>query len=197
MDVGVLFSGGADSALAALLLEPHADVTLVSCSFGVTEDTDHAREAAAALGLPLGGVDLDPAVLDSAVDTAIADGFPRNAIQSIHEHALDRVAASGEYPFVADGTRRDDRTPTVSRSVAQRVEDRHEVGHLAPLAGIGHAAVDALREDLLTVETGPSEDLPTGDYEGELRAAIAEAYGTERVREIFPEHVQSRVTGRR
>jgi len=98
---------------------------------------------------------------------------------------------------VADGTRRDDRTPTVPRSVAQRVEDRYGVGHLAPLAGIGHAAVAALREELLTVETGPSEDLPTGDYEGELRAAIADEYGTERVREVFPEHVQSRVVGRR
>jgi len=197
VNVGVLFSGGADSALAALLLEPNADVRLVSCSFGVTDDTDHANEAATALGLPVDRVALDADVLEDAVETAVDDGFPRNAIQSIHEHALDRVAATGEYPFVADGTRRDDRTPTVPRAVAQRVEDRHGVGHLAPLAGIGHAAVDALREELLEVETGPSEDLPTGDYEGELRAAIADEYGEERVGELFPEHVQSRVTGRR
>ena len=197
MDVAVLFSGGADSALAALLLDPHADVTLVSCSFGVTDDQAHAREAAAALDLPHREVGLDRTVLDTAVETAHADGFPRNAIQSIHEHALATVAAQSDVSFVADGTRRDDRTPTVPRSIAQGIEDRHDVGHLAPLAGIGHAAVEALADRLLTVETGPSEDLPIGDYEAELRAAIAAEHGQDRVAEIFPEHVQSRVTGRR
>lgn len=195
MDVGVLFSGGADSALAARLLEPHCSVTLVSCRFGPAEN-DAIRGAAAALGLPLERVDLDGAVLDEAVETAHADGFPRNAIQHIHEHALE-TAAAGSFGFVADGTRRDDRTPTVPRAVAQRIEDRHDVGHLAPLAGIGHRAVDALQAALLDVESGPSDSLRTGDYESELRPALADRFGPERVDEVFPEHEQSRVVGRR
>jgi predicted subunit of tRNA(5-methylaminomethyl-2-thiouridylate) methyltransferase len=195
MDVGVLFSGGADSALAARLLESHCSVTLVSCRFGLADD-DPVSESAAALSLPLERTDLDGAVLETAVETAHADGFPRNAIQAIHEHALETVAA-GSFGFVADGTRRDDRTPTVPRSVAQRIEDRHGVGHLAPLAGIGHRAVEALRAASLEVETGPSESLAVGDYETELRSAIAARFGRARVDEVFPDHHQSRVVDRR
>jgi predicted subunit of tRNA(5-methylaminomethyl-2-thiouridylate) methyltransferase len=33
MDVFVLFSGGKDSSLSAILLEPFFDVTLVTCNF--------------------------------------------------------------------------------------------------------------------------------------------------------------------
>ncbi len=193
MDVGVLFSGGADSALAARLLEPHCSVTLVSCRFHPSAD-DPVSESAAALGLPLERADLDRAVLDGAVETAHAEGFPRNAIQAIHEHALETVA-SGHFEFVADGTRRDDRTPTVPRAVAQRIEDRHGVGHLAPLAGIGYRAVDALQSAGLEIVTGPSESLSVGDYETELRWALADRFGRNRVDEVFPDHDQSRVVG--
>lgn len=195
MDVGVLFSGGADSALAARLLEPHCSVTLVSCRFRQL-DTDTVGESAAALDLPFERVDLDEAVLAAAVETAHDDGFPTDAIQSIHHHAVDTVAR-GSFEFVADGTRRDDRTPTVPRSVAQRIEDRHGVGHLAPLAGVGHRAVDGLRAASLEVETGPSGSLAIGDYETELRSAIADRFGPARVDEVFPAHEQSRVVGRR
>jgi predicted subunit of tRNA(5-methylaminomethyl-2-thiouridylate) methyltransferase len=195
MDVGVLFSGGADSALAARLLEPYCSVTLVSCRFEPDHDGP-VGDAAGALGQPIERVALDRAVLDGAVETAHADGFPRNAIQAIHEHALETVAA-GRFGFVADGTRRDDRAPTVPRAVAQRVEDRHGVGHLAPLAGIGHRAVDALQSAVLEVETGPSESIAVGDYEVDLRSAVADRFGRARVDEIFPAHEQSRVVGRR
>ncbi|MHB9287823.1 asparagine synthase-related protein [Halobacteriales archaeon Cl-PHB] len=196
MDVGCLFSGGKDSALAALFLGPHADVTLVTASFGLTDDWHHAREAAAALDLPFQRVDLDPDVLREAADQVRSDGFPRNGIQQIHEHALEVVAASGAFDAVADGTRRDDRVPTVDRSLAQSVEDRFEVAHLAPLAGVGRDAIDALAADHLAVETGPSEDLRKGDYEAELRALLSREGGEAVVEELFPPHVQSRVTGR-
>jgi len=69
------------------------------------------------------------------------------------------------------------------------------VGHLAPLAGVGHGAVDALQSELLVVETGPSEALSTGDDAAELRAATAEAFGPEQVTAVFPDHEQSRVVG--
>ena len=195
MDVGVLYSGGKDSTLAALLLDGLCEVTLLCCTFGITDDHEHAQKAAAAVGLPARRVDLDPGVAHEAVERIVADGFPRNGIQQVHEHALE-VATGLGHDAIADGTRRGDRVPTVDRSLAQRIEDRHGVAHLAPLAGIGRAAVDALVAETLVVETGPSETVPKGDYEAELRALVAEREGPETVAELFPEHTQSRVVGR-
>ncbi|MFB6184127.1 MAG: alpha hydrolase [Haloarculaceae archaeon] len=194
MDVAVCFSGGKDSALAALLLEPHYEVRLVGCTFGITDDHEHARDAAAALDLPFETVTLDRSVAEAAVERLVTDGYPRNAIQRVHEHALERVATA--YPALADGTRRDDRVPAVDRPFVQSLQDRHGVSYLRPLAGFGRDAVDDLAERLLTVETGPSEDVPKGDYEAELRTLLADEHGRDAVCEVFPEHVQSRVRGR-
>lgn len=194
MEIGVLYSGGRDSTLAALLLSPLAEVTLLCCTFGVTDDHEHAREAATTLGFPSRRVELDRAVADKAVEQIVADGFPRNGIQQVHEHALE-VAAGLGYDAVADGTRRDDRVPRVDRALAQSLEDRHGVAHLAPLAGLGRGAVDTLASEHLIVETGPSESVPKGDYEAELRALLAAEHGGE-VADTFPEHTQSRVVGR-
>jgi predicted subunit of tRNA(5-methylaminomethyl-2-thiouridylate) methyltransferase len=172
MDVGLLYSGGTDSTLAALFLDGLADVTLLGCTFGVTDDYEHAREAAIAVGFPFERVDLDVAVAREAVARMDADGYPRAGIQQVHEHALER-AARLDFDAVADGTRRDDRAPTVDRSLAQSIEDRHGVAHVAPLAGVGHGAIDALAETHLIVERGPSERLGTDDYEAELRTLLA------------------------
>jgi predicted subunit of tRNA(5-methylaminomethyl-2-thiouridylate) methyltransferase len=196
MDAGLLYSGGTDSTLAALLLEEFCDLTLLCGSFGVTDAHEHAQAAAEAVGLPACRLDLDPAVAEAAVDRMLADGFPRNGIQQVHEHALE-VAAGLEFDAVADGTRRDDRVPTVDRSLAQSIEDRHGVAHLAPLAGIGRRAIDDLAGENLVVETGPSAAMQKGDYEAALRALITERHNEATVAEIFPDHTQSRVVGRR
>jgi predicted subunit of tRNA(5-methylaminomethyl-2-thiouridylate) methyltransferase len=195
MEVGLLYSGGKDSTLAALFLDSVADVTLLCGTFGITDDHEHAREAAKAVDFPAQRLDLDPEVARAATDRMIADGYPRNGIQQVHEHALERAAALA-FDAVADGTRRDDRAPTVDRPLAQSIEDRHGVAHLAPLAGVGREAIDALADQHLVVETGPSEDIPKGDYEAELRALIADERDTA-VADLFPEHTQSRVTGLR
>jgi len=195
MEVGVLYSGGKDSTLAALLLDPLCEVTLLCCTFGLTDDHEHAREAADAVGLPAHGVELDQGVAHEAAGRIVADGFPRNGIQQVHEHALEMAAGLG-YDAVADGTRRDDRVPTVDRPLAQSLEDRHDVSHLAPLAGVGRTAVDALAAGSLVVETGPSETVPKGDYETELRALIAAKHDRKTVEAVFPEHTQSRVVDR-
>jgi predicted subunit of tRNA(5-methylaminomethyl-2-thiouridylate) methyltransferase len=196
MDIGVLYSGGKDSTLAALLLEDFGEVTLLCCTFGLTDDHEHAQRAGAAVDFPVQRVDLDEDVARTAVETMVGDGFPRNGIQTVHEHALERTAQLS-FDAIADGTRRDDRVPTVPRSLAQSIEDRHGVAHLAPLAGIGREAIDTMVDSHLHAQTGPSAEVPKGDYETELRALIADEYSPERVVEIFPEHTQSRVTGRR
>ncbi len=195
MEVGLLYSGGKDSTLAALLLDRVADVTLLCASFGITDDYEHAQEAAAAVDFPSTRIALDEAVAADAVDQMLADGYPAHGIQQVHEHAIEQAAAAS-FDAVADGTRRDDRVPTVDRPLAQSVEDRFGVSHLAPLAGIGREAIDELAATHLVVETGPSESIPKGDYETELRELIREQAGQQRVEAIFPSHEQSRVVDR-
>ncbi|KAB7514569.1 alpha hydrolase [Halosegnis rubeus] len=196
MDAGVLFSGGKDSSLAALLLGEFYDVTLVHVGFGVGDAATHAEATADALGFPFAERELDAEVGDEVVAQLREDGFQRNGIQMLHERALDAVAGDG-YDAVADGTRRDDRVPSVSRAWAQSLEERHDIDYLSPLAGFGRRAVDRLAEETLEVEEAPAADLEKGDYEGELRELVREAGGDEAVEEVFPEHMQTRVTGRR
>ena len=196
MEAAVCFSGGKDSTLTALLLEEFYDVTLVCATAGVTDAAEHAREAAEQVGFPFETAALEESVVREAAAGMVEDGYPRNGIQRIHEHALE-VVAGLEYDAVAVGTRRDDRVPTVSRARAQSLEDRHGIDYLSPLSGFGRGAVDALVDAQLEVESGPSETIPKGDYETELRAVIADEHGAEAVAEIFPEHTQTRVRGRR
>ena len=194
MDLALLYSGGKDSSLAALVLDRFYDVRLVTAHFDVTDDYEHAREAAAALGLPFETQELDRDVAVEAVETMREDGYPRNGIQRVHEHALERVAAL-DVDAVADGTRRDDRVPSVSRAFAQSLEDRHEVDYIAPLSGFGRNAVDRLVEETLDVESGPSEEIPKADYEGELRELLRAEGGDEAVADVFPAHEQTYVRG--
>ncbi|MFB6122976.1 MAG: alpha hydrolase [Haloferacaceae archaeon] len=196
MELALLYSGGKDSTLAALLLDSFYDVTLVTAHFGLTDDWKHARDAASSLDYDFRTVDLDRSVAEAAVERMVADGYPRNGIQAVHEHALDAVAEL-DVTAVADGTRRDDRVPTVSRAQAQSLEDRHGVDYIAPLSGFGRGAVDRLVESTLDVRTGPSEQIPKADYEGELRELLARDYGVEAVVEVFPDHEQTYVEGLR
>jgi hypothetical protein len=195
MELALLYSGGKDSSLAALILDAFYDVTLVTAHFGLTDDFEHGRAAAEALGFPFDTVELDREVAEEAVARMLEDGYPRNGIQRVHEHALE-VVAERDVEAIADGTRRDDRVPTVSRATAQSLEDRHGVDYLAPLSGFGRHAVDRLVEQELEVETGPSEEISRADYEGELRALIRESRGDDAVDAVFPAHDQTIVRGR-
>lgn len=195
MDVGLLFSGGKDSSLASLLLDRFYDVTLVTVHFGITDDWHHAERTAQELGLPFEVKELDREIAESAIDRILDDGYPRHGIQSVHLTALEEIAADG-YAAVADGTRRDDRVPSVSRAQAQRLEDTQGVQYIAPLSGFGREAVDALVDRLFEVTVGPSEEIDRADYEAELRELIAERSGPETVEEVFPVHEQTAVRGR-
>lgn len=196
MNCGLLYSGGKDSTLAALLLSEFYEVILVTGRFGLTDDWRHARRAAEATGFEFEPLDLDREVAERAVERMHGDGYPRNGIQLVHEHALDRAGERG-FDAVADGTRRDDRVPTVSHAQAQSFEDRHGVDYLAPLSGFGRRTVDRLVEAHLDVTIGPTEEIPRADYEAELRALLADEHGPEAVAEVFPEHEQTHVEGLR
>ncbi|TKX78124.1 alpha hydrolase, partial [Halorubrum sp. SD626R] len=183
------------ASLAAHLLDRFYDVRCVTGSFGLTDDWEHAERAAAELGYPFERVDLDDEVAAAAAERMIADGYPRNGIQRVHEHALE-VVATRDVDAVADGTRRDDRVPTVSRAQAQSLEDRHGVDYISPLSGFGRHAVDRLVEATFDVQQGPSEEVPKADYEDELRTLIADEHGEQTVDEVFPDHDQTYVHGR-
>ncbi|QHS18172.1 DUF7411 family protein [Halopenitus persicus] len=195
MELALLYSGGKDSSLAAVLLDRFYDVRCVTGSFGITDDWRHAERAADALGFPFERVALEESVAREAVDRMHEDGYPRNGIQHVHEHALEAIAAL-DVDAIADGTRRDDRVPTVSRAQAQSLEDRHDVDYLAPLSGFGRHAVDRLVEETFEVETGPSAEIAKADYEDELRALLAETHGEAAIAEVFPDHEQTYVRGR-
>lgn len=196
MQLALLYSGGKDSSLAALLLEEFYDLRLVTATFGLTNDWQHAERAADALGFPFETLSLDEEVAERAVDRILDDGFPRNGIQKAHDHAVER-AAELDVAAIADGTRRDDRVPNVSRASAQSIEDRFGVDYIAPLSGFGRHAVDRLVEATFEVEAGPSEQIQKADYESELRALLADQHGSEAVGDVFPDHEQTYVHGRR
>lgn len=194
MELGLLYSGGKDSTLAALLLDDFYDITLVTAHFGITDDWQYARDTAEATGFDFEAIELETDTAVTAVERMVEDGYPRNGIQHVHLHALEAVATMG-FDAIADGTRRDDRVPTVSRAQAQSLEDRHDIDYIVPLSGFGRGAVDRLVAATLDVESGPSDEIRKADYEAELRTLLADGHGAETIADVFPAHEQTYVTG--
>ncbi len=191
MNVGVLWSGGKDSSLAALLISPFATVELVSVSFGVVPND--ASLCAHRLGFPHKSLELEEAYAMQAVDMMVSDGYANNGINLIHEIAIEHAAE--QYETVADGTRRDDRVPLLSTGEAQSLEGRLGINYVRPLLGYGRRMIDALVTAHFEVAYGEGVSF---DYERELRSIMATEYGSEAVSNVFPpHHVQSKVTARK
>ncbi|MGA3198765.1 MAG: alpha hydrolase [Halobacteriota archaeon] len=191
MKVGVLFSGGKDSALAAILLSPFAQIELVTVSFGIVPND--AASVARVLGFPHVIIGLETALATATVDAMIEDGYPNRGINHLHKTALERAAA--RYQVVADGTRRDDKAPLLNVREARSLEDRSVIDYVRPLLGYGRRAIDALADAHLEVTYG---ECISFDYEVELRRVMESSYGSKAVKAVFPpEHIQSRVTGRK
>ncbi|QLC49651.1 alpha hydrolase [Methanolobus zinderi] len=197
MQVSVLFSGGKDSSLAAILLEPFFDVELVTCSFSLLPVGDIARETAENLGFAHRVVRLDMPVLEKAYAMVIKDGFPKNAINYIHSAAVERLAKDADVNFIADGIRRDDRVPVLDISRIRSIEDRNGVHYMSPLKGYGRAAVNELVDRYLVIEEDQSDNVIKADYETELREMIRQKDGPEKINDVFPAHVQSHVIERK
>ncbi|NJE01583.1 asparagine synthase-related protein [Thermococcus sp. JdF3] len=190
-----LYSGGKDSSLAAWILTRLGyEVKLVTVSFGLLDNWRFARETAERLGFEHQTLYLPREILENAAEIAIEDGHPNNAIQFIHEKALEALASLPEVERVSDGTRRDDRVPLLDLPKARSLEDRFGVAYVRPLLGLGYRTVRELTERLFVVEIRESEELEKADYEVELRHLIREN-GLDPL-EIFPRrHYQSRVLG--
>lgn len=193
MKAGVLYSGGKDSSLMAVILQRLGyAVELLTINFGKYPSWKAAKESALNLGFTHHVIKADKTILDDAVDIILDDGFPNNGIDHIHRQALE--LASEMYSTVADGTRRDDRVPKLNISEIQSFEDRKHVNYLT-LAGFGHKTVNDLSKRIFTVKKDLTNMENNSDYEIEIRYAIREIEGEETALNIFPEHMQSRVTG--
>ncbi len=195
MKASVLFSGGKDSSLSAILLDKFFDIELVTCGFSVLPIGDIAQKAAAKLGFSHVVLKLDNEILEKAFSIVVKDGYPKNAINYIHHKAVETLALNDDVTIVADGIRRDDRVPLLTDPQIRSIEDRYGVHYICPLRGYGRAAVNMLVRQYLVIEEGQSDEILKADYETELREVIRQRIGQDKIAEIFPSHIQSRVTG--
>ena len=170
MKAGVLYSGGKDSTLAAVLLSRDYDVELITFVF----DSDHAvpsiEAAAKATGFPWKKQVFASGFLDEVVTRIVNDGHPAHAINEIHRRSL--CALAQEYEVVADGTRRDDRVPMRTSAEVQSLEMKYGVSYVRPLLGIGKKEIIRLCERSFEIAYGETGTIPNGDFESEIRAEM-------------------------
>ena len=193
MKAGLLFSGGKDSSLAALMLSRDYDVELNTFVFREKTPIRAIENAAEALGFPLRKRVFSAELLETVVDMMASDGYPNNAINLVHRNAITSLAM--EYDVIGDGTRMNDRVPMLTLPEVQSLEARYECTYVRPLLGFGKSAVDELVTRHFKVEYGETGHIENGDYESEIRAAF-NARGIDPYT-IFPSrHQQSLVIGR-
>lgn len=193
MKAGVLYSGGKDSSLMAVILQKLGyDIELITLNFGVFDSFKPAVESATSIGFKHHVLKADTEIVEKATRIILDDGFPNNGINYIHKEALNIVA--DHYDVVADGTRRDDKIPKLEDGEISSLEGRKNVEYLT-LRGFGHKTINNLSESLFEVIKEQTNMKNNSDYEIEIRYLINEIEGEKAASEIFPSHVQSRVMG--
>ncbi|MHC1594114.1 MAG: DUF7411 family protein [Methanotrichaceae archaeon] len=196
MKISVLFSGGKDSALASILLEPFFEVELVTFGYDQGTSWKAGEEAAKVLEIPHRTIIFEKDVLDRAMTMLLAAGYPSDALNYVHQQAVEILAR--ECDFVADGTKREDRAPMMSPDEIRSLEDRLEAHYIRPLAGYGSKTINALASRYLEFEVLPSELYPASDFEVGLRLALEILKGQDTVTKIFPaDHKHSKIIRRK
>ena len=191
MKAAVLYSGGKDSSFMAVMLKRLGlDVELCTANFGVYDSYIPARKSAEALGFTHKVLNMDVELLDKTCDMIMKDGFPNDGIKFIHENVVEHIAE--KYDIIADGTRRDDRTPKLTVNQIRSLEDRKDVQYIN-LDSFGHKSVKLITSNLFEISHEKSNKDNSSDYEVEIRTLIDEKGGNSL--EIFPEHYQTRVIG--
>ena len=192
MKAAVLYSGGKDSSFMAVMLKRLGlDVELCTANFGVYDSYIPASKSAESLGFNHEVLNLDLEILDKTCDMIMNDGFPNDGIKFIHETVIEEVA--DRYDIIADGTRRDDRTPKLNINQIRSLEDRKNVQYIN-LDSFGHKSVKLITSNLFEISHEKSNKDNSSDYEVEIRTLIDDEKGGNSL-DIFPEHYQTRVIG--
>lgn len=193
MKTCVLYSGGKDSSLMAVMLQRLGyDVELVTINFGAFDSFKPAAQSAASLGFKHHILSADINILEKATRIIINDGFPNNGINYIHKETLN--IAADNYDIVADGIRRDDRIPKLEDREINSLESKKNIEYIN-LRGFGHKTINALSENLFIIKRENTNMDNNSDYEIEIRYLIDQLEGENSASNIFPQHLQSRVTG--
>lgn len=191
MKAAVLYSGGKDSSLMAVMLDKFGyDVELITVNFGIFDSSIPAVKAAGNLGFKHKVLSLDKQILIDAVNMIVRDNFPNNGINYIHHQVIEHVAS--DYDVIADGTRREDRIPKLTMSEIQSLEDRKNVQYLN-LTGIGYKTVNDISDEIFELERKESDIYNSSDYEMEVRTYLKKQ--GHNIEDIFPQHIQSKVVG--
>jgi predicted subunit of tRNA(5-methylaminomethyl-2-thiouridylate) methyltransferase len=194
MKAGVLYSGGKDSSLAAILLGTQYEVELATFVFESTRKIPSVEAAAQALGLVLKKRTFREGLLNEAVELVNRNGYPNNAINLVHRTAVETLCS--EYQVIGDGTRFNDRVPMLTHAEVQSLESRMKCSYVRPLLGYTSREVDRLAERFLIVRYGETGTLENGDYEAEIREACRER-GIDPGPLFPPHHDQSLVVGKK
>ena len=182
---------GKDSSLMGIILDQLGfDVELVTANFGVYDSFHPAQKSAESIGLKHKVLNLDISILEKAVDMIMEDGFPNDGIKYLHEAVVEEVA--NHYELVADGTRRDDKTPKLNRNQIRSLEDRKDIQYMN-LDSFGYKTIKYLVNNLFELKHEKSNKDTSSDYEVEIRLLIDKKGGNSS--DIFPEHYQTNVSG--
>jgi predicted subunit of tRNA(5-methylaminomethyl-2-thiouridylate) methyltransferase len=176
------------------MLGTYYEVELNTFVFDPLRHIPALSAAADALGFPLKKRVFEKGMMDEMADLVIERGYPNDAINAVHQAAVESLAAV--YDVVGDGTRFDDRVPMLPRDTVQSLMSRTGCSYVRPLLGYPRHEVDRLADRLLVVQYGETGTIPNGDYESEIRDAIR-ARGLDPA-SLFPaHHEQSLVVGRK
>ena len=191
MKAAVLYSGGKDSSFVAVMLKRLGlDVEMYTANFGVYDSYIPASKSADALGFKHNVLEMDTNILEKTCQMILEDGFPNDGIKYIHEMTVEELAK--DHDIIADGTRRDDRTPKLSINQIKSLEDRMDAQYIN-LDSFGHKSVRIITESLFEISKERSNKDNSSDFEVEIRTMIDEMGGNSL--DIFPEHYQTRVIG--
>ncbi|MBQ8018348.1 MAG: hypothetical protein IJ258_09635 [Methanobrevibacter sp.] len=191
MKAAVLYSGGKDSSFVAVMLKRLGlDTELYTANFGVYDSYIPAAKSAESLGFKHNVLKMDKSILKETCEMIMEDGFPNDGIKYIHEKTVEELALN--HDIIADGTRRDDRTPKLSINQIKSLEDRKDVQYIN-LDSFGHKSVRLITENLFEISKEKSNRDNSSDFEVEIRTMIDDMGGNSL--DIFPEHYQTRVIG--
>ena len=191
MKAAVLYSGGKDSSFVAVMLERLGlDVELYTANFGVYDSYIPASKSAKSLGFKHNVLKMDKDILKATCERILEDGFPNEGIKYIHSQTVEKLAE--DHDIIADGTRRDDRTPKLGINQIKSLEDRKNVQYIN-LDSFGHKSVKLITESLFEISKERSNRDNSSDFEVEIRTMIDDM-GANSL-DIFPEHYQTRVIG--